>query len=262
MASVAQRMRAEFDETATVHHRPGKGATREEIVREFIAKYLPGQADVTGRGEIITADEQVSAECDVMIVDKSTPPFMDYRDFRIVPAECVHGVVEVKSLLNGPELLDACEKIKAVKSLPKTAYAPPPDGNLRQALFYGQVYSYTPTAGLIFAFDSISLEELGRQFADWCAGKHPSLVPDSVWVLGKGQLLWAARGNRNLKTRPDPDADLVVIKADPDQGNLLYLVSQISILISYAWMPPLALQNYASYGSDGTEIARYRPGEA
>jgi hypothetical protein len=260
MASVAQRMRAEFDQTAAMRHRPGKGATREEIVREFIAKYLPGQADVTGRGEIITADEQVSGECDIMIVDRSTPPFTDYRDFRVVPAECVHGVVEVKSFLDGRELLGACEKIEAVKSLPKTAYGPPPDGNLRRAPFYGQVYDYTPTAGLIFAFDSISLEELGRQFADWCNGKHPSLVPDSVWVLGKGQLLWAARENRDLKARADPDADLVVIRADPDQGNLLPLAIQLSILISYAWMPPLALQDYASHGSDGAEIARYRPG--
>lgn len=73
----------EFEETATVHHRPGKGATHEEIVREFIAKYLPRQADVTGRGEIITAGEQVSAECDVMIVNKSTPPFMDYGVFEV-----------------------------------------------------------------------------------------------------------------------------------------------------------------------------------
>ncbi len=262
MASVAQRMRAEFNQTVMVHHDPGKGASREEIVREFIAKYLPRQAEVIGRGEIITVDEQVSGECDVMIVDRSTPPFMDYRDFHIVPAECVHGVVEVKSYLDGPKLRDACESIKAVKSLPKTAYGPPPDGNLRQARFYGQVYSYTPTAGLIFAFSSISLEELGRQFVDWCRGKHPSLIPDSVWVLGKGQLLWADRGSRDLRTRPDPDADLVVIKADPDQGNLLYLASQISILFSYAWMPPLALQDYASYGSDGTEIARYRRGRA
>lgn len=48
--------------------------------------------------------------------------------------------------------------------------------------------------------------------------------------------------------------------ATSDQGNLLYLAIQISILFSYAWKPPLSLQNYAGYGSDGTEIARYRPG--
>jgi len=260
MASVAKRMRAEFEETAVVNHRGGKGASREDIVRDFVARYLPRNAEATGRGEIITADGQVSPECDVMIVDRSTPPLMDSRDFRIVPAECVHGVVEVKSRLDGRELLDACEKIRAVKSLPKTAYGPPPAGNLRQGLYYGRIYSYTPTAGIIFAFDSIDLEKLAMQFGDWMVGKDPSLVPDSIWVLGKGQLMWADRGSRDLKTRPDHGADLVVIQADPDQGNLLYLASQISILLSYAWMPPLALQDYASFGSDGTEVFRYRPG--
>lgn len=130
MASVAKRMREEFEETAVVNHRGGKGASREDIVRDFVARYLPRSAEATGRGEIITADGQVSPECDIMIVDRSTPPLMDSRDFRIVPAECVHGVIEVKSRLDGRELLDACEKIQAVKSLPKTAYGPPPDGNL------------------------------------------------------------------------------------------------------------------------------------
>jgi hypothetical protein len=66
----------------------GKGASREDIVRDFVARYLPRSAEATGRGEIITADGQVSPECDVMIVDRSTPPLMDSRDFRIVPAEC------------------------------------------------------------------------------------------------------------------------------------------------------------------------------
>ncbi|MGH3225666.1 MAG: hypothetical protein ACRDPY_44475 [Streptosporangiaceae bacterium] len=85
-------------------------------------------------------------------------------------------------------------------------------------------------------------------------------MPDGIWVLGKGQLEWADRRSTNLKTRPDHSADLVVIQADPDQGNLLYLASEISILFSYAWMPPLALHDYASFGSDGTEVFRYRPG--
>jgi len=256
MASVAQRMRAEFNETAAVNHRGGKGATREEIVQDFLKRYVPGQVEVTGRGEIITADEQVSPECDAMIVDKSAPRFMDRRDYRIVPAECVQGIVEVKSRLDGRELLDACEKIKTVKSLPKIAYAPPPDDNLRQALFHGRVYSHTPTAGLIFAFDSINLEELGRQFADWCGRQDVTLIPDGVWILGEGSLQWLAPNGRFM-ARPDPDSNLSVIRADPEQGNLLYLTIQLNALFAYSWMRPLDLQMYASFGSDGVEIARW-----
>lgn len=259
MASVARRMRAEFDETASMEHRGGKGAAREDIVRDFMVRYLPGQVEVTGRGEIITTDEQVSPECDIMVVDRNAPPFTDRRSFRIVPAECVHGIVEVKSLLDGRQLRDACEKIMTVKSLPKTAYAPPLPGSAHlRALFYGHPFNYTPTAGLIFAFDSISLEELAKQFADWSSNKDTALIPDGVWVLNKGHLLWSAP-NGNLLPRPDPQSEIAVVQADQDKGNLLYLAIQLGILFSYVWMPPLSLQQYASITSGGTEIARYGP---
>lgn len=254
MKSVAQRMRADFEETATVNHRGGKGASREEIVREFMVKYLPRRVEATGRGEIITADEQVSPECDILIVDKSTPPFMDRQDYRIVPVECVHGIVEVKSRLDGRELLDACEKIGAVKSLPKTAYGPPT--MLRNyAHLHGRVYDYLPTAGLIFAFESIDLQELARQCSEWCVDKDVSLVPDGVWVLGKGHLLWS-KSKGELQPRPEPESELAVMRADPDHDNLLQLAVHLGVLFSNAWMRPLALQEYAGLASEGTEIAR------
>jgi hypothetical protein len=152
MASVAKRMRAEFEETSTVNHHGGKGATREDMIRGFLARYLPRSAEATGPGEIITADGHVSPECDIMIIDRSTPPLMDTREFRIVPAECVHGVVEVKSRLDGRELLDGCKKIQAVKSLPKTVYGPPLEAALRTRIapavtLAGQLDRLTAIAG-------------------------------------------------------------------------------------------------------------------
>ena len=255
MKSVAQRMRADFAQTATVNHRGGKGASREEIVREFMVKYLPRRVEATGRGEIITADERVSPECDILIVDSSTPPFMDRQDYRIVPVECVHGIVEVKSHLDGRELRDACEKIKAVKSLPKTAYGPP--ATIRNhAQMYGRLYDYLPTAGLIFAFESIDLQELARQCSNWSTDEDLSLVPDGIWVLGKGHLLWS-KSKGDLQPRPDPESELAVMQADPDQGNLLQLAVHLNVLFSYAWMRPLALQEYAGLVSEGIEMARF-----
>ena len=41
------------------------GPTREEMVRQFAARYHSRQAEMTGRGEIITVGEQVSADCDI-----------------------------------------------------------------------------------------------------------------------------------------------------------------------------------------------------
>lgn len=246
-------MRAEFEETAAVSHRGGKGADREEIVRKFVRNCLPRKTEVTGRGEIITADEQVSPECDLMVIDATAPPLMDEREHRIVPAELVYGIVEVKSRLDGRELLDACEKIKAVKSLPKTAYTSPADGKPWLYSYYGQLYTHTPTAGLIFAFDSIGLENLAAQFIDWCTRTDGKLIPDGVWILGKGSLQWSAHDGQ-IHPRPTPQSTLAVITADPDQGNLLDLAMQLNALFAYAWMLPLDLQQYVSASSRRSQI--------
>jgi len=257
MASVGRRMRAEFDETAAVSHRGGKGADREEIVRKFVRNCLPRQTEVAGRGEIITADEQVSPECDLMVIDATAPPLMDEREHRIVPAELVYGVVEVKSRLDGRELLDACKKIKAVKSLPKTAYAPPADGNQRLYSYYGQIHAHTPTAGLIFAFDSIGLDKLSAQFIDWCTHTDGKLVPDGVWILGKGSLQWSESGE--VRPRPGPQSDLAVIRADPDHGNLVGLAMQLNALFAYAWLRPVDLRKYVSSTSGETQTRMHVP---
>jgi hypothetical protein len=251
MESVAQRMSADFRATASVQHRGGKGAVREEIVRKFIANVVPGSVSVTGRGEIISADDQVSPECDVMVVDLSTPPLTDQRDFRIVPAECVHAIVEVKSHLDGRELLDACEKIMAVKVLPKAAFALT-RSFLEMTEMYGRHYWYTPTAGLIFAFDSIDPEELGGQLVAWCRDKDVAHVPDGVYILNKAHLLWSTPGG-DWQARPDPESDLAVIHADEQHGNLFPLAIHLSLLASYASSPHLALQDYSSI--EGTDDA-------
>jgi hypothetical protein len=219
--SVGQRMSADFRATALVQHRGGKGAARDEIVRKFIANVVPGSVSVTGRGEIISADDQVSPECDVMVVDLSTPPLTDQRDFRIVPAECVHAIVEVKSHLDGPELLDACDKIMVVKALRKAAFALT-RSFLEMTDMYGRNYWYTPTAGLIFALDSIDLEELGRQLVAWCRDKDVAHVPDGAYILNKAHHLWSTHGGE-WRARPDHESDLAVIHAYNQHGNLFPL---------------------------------------
>lgn len=255
MRSVAQRMRGEFAETDAATHRGGKGATREEIIQSFVARYLPGHVEATSRGEIVTASGGVSAECDILIVDSSTLPLLDKRDFRIVPSECVHGVVEVKSHLDGRELRDACEKIKRAKSLPKTAYGPSL-GFEHEIIFYGRPYRYTPTAGLIFAFGSMRLEEVASQFSSWCAGQDLALVPDGIWIFGQGYLVWSRPRNAGFEPRPEPGCEIAVVRADPDNDILLQLAIHLNVLFTNAWMPPLNLGDYGRGASAGEIISR------
>jgi hypothetical protein len=76
----------------------------------------------------------VSRQCDITIAEPSTPPFWDEGDYRIVPAECVYGVIEVKASLDSTELEKAWRLIADVKALPKTADFPnPPNEPQRRA---------------------------------------------------------------------------------------------------------------------------------
>src|SRR5262249_37453143 len=92
MASVAARMRAEFEATRALLHKGGKGAVRERIVRNLVAPYLPGHVRAVGSAEIISADGRRSGQTDVVIHDRAVPPLLDTEDHRLIANECVYLV--------------------------------------------------------------------------------------------------------------------------------------------------------------------------
>lgn len=121
----------------------------------------------------------------------------------IVSAECTYGVVEVKSFLSKSELLDACEKIAVAKSLKKTAFL----GSLQRQYVvnaYGTSFDYQPTIGIVFAFDGPKIETTCKNFWSWCKGREPARVPDAIWVLGKGFLVWHAPSSGGVDPCPSP----------------------------------------------------------
>jgi len=95
----AKKVRADFEESAHTHHRGSRGTEREEILAKFLELYMPGTVEVVHNAEIITATGESSRQCDIVIVDKTTPKLRDIKSHRIIPVECVYGVIEVKSRL-------------------------------------------------------------------------------------------------------------------------------------------------------------------
>jgi hypothetical protein len=90
LASAARRLRADFDDSATITHRGSKGTVREHDVREFLQKYLPDNVRAAGSAEIVSADGQTSGQMDIVIYDPTAPPLFDRGSYRILPAECVY----------------------------------------------------------------------------------------------------------------------------------------------------------------------------
>jgi hypothetical protein len=251
--SVAKRMRADFETSQAFTHRGESGAVREWFVRDFVARYLPGHIVATHSAEVITVTGDVSPQCDVVLFDRSTPPMLDMEDYRIIPNECVYGVIEVKTKLDKEQLTDACEKIERLKALPKTAYFPAPYSRTAN----GKTYPYVPTVSMIFAYDSIDMKTLADHFIDWCASREPEACPDSIWVLGKGYLMWTDAETGSLIGTREPGSGALLLAPVHDEDILFPLVLVLNLHFVTAGMPPLRLNDYAGTRSLGMALHRY-----
>ena len=83
-----------------------KGASREEVIGEFVRCFLPASYAI-GHGEVFSADNDRSRQVDVIIHDDLFSPVFKTDDGGIlVPCEAVYGTAEVKTRLdsNGWEL--------------------------------------------------------------------------------------------------------------------------------------------------------------
>ncbi|MGW7606316.1 DUF6602 domain-containing protein [Streptomyces sp. NPDC054766] len=258
LSSVAKRMHADFEQSRNFSHNGESGTSREALVREFLASYLPAHVETVHNAEIVTASGETSPQCDIVLTDRGTPPFTTLNGYRILPNECVYGVVEVKTKLDKAQLVDACDKISKLRRMSKNSYRPAPGLIPRKTLAYGKVYDFFPTSGIIVAFDSLKLETVGGHLMEWCQTRPPAEWPDSVWVLGRGNLQWQNPDNGLLERSPEPGSLLVQVDADVSQDILLALALHLNIHFSDAWMHPLDLIPYAGATRLGKISRRWR----
>lgn len=255
MHSVAVRMRVDFERSKQFRHHGQAGATRETLVRNFVSDYLPAHVEAIHSAEIVSVGGATSSECDIVVCDKSTPRLLDMEDYRVIPNECVYGVLEVKSRLNKPELLDACAKIKRAKMLAKTAYYR--DAHPVRRDYHGRKIDYFPTHGIIFAFDSIELKRLANHLIAWCSDNPAEFLPDSIWVLGKGFLQWTNPENGNIDRRPEYEVGLLVARPAENEDVLFPMVVHLNMAFADARMAPLKLGQYAGRDPFGTVVAHW-----
>jgi hypothetical protein len=192
----------------------------------------------------------VSGQCDVLILDPSTPPFWDEQDYRIVPVECLYGAIEVKSSLDSGELESAWKNIARLKALPKTAYHQVPGALRRTRWAHGRRWDYVPTVGIVLAYDGADIDTLAAKFDGLASDESPEHSIDSVWVLNKGYITWTNPVNGKIDMSREPGADFLAARATPDQ-ILKPLTSHLYNHFATAWMPPLKIEDYLA-GAWGT----------
>ena len=263
MNGVASMMRAHFEVSAATQHSGGKGDQREAGLRtHFLKDYLlPGTVEATGPGEALSSSGAVSGECDVMIVDPATPPLWGTDEHRVVPIECLHGVIEVKSRLTAAELEGAWRVIRKAKSLSKDAYRPTV-GPVRYRKAYGKRWSHMPVSGFVFAYEGATLSTLGDTLSELAAEEpDPALRLDGVFIMDRGMLVWVDAETSRINPAPTVDGSFGSIEASPGQV-LMAFTSMLYEHFADAWMPsPVDIRQYIRNESWGTTRALWKYSE-
>ena len=252
-------MRADFEDSAHILHHGEKGAVREYDLLAFLQKYVPANVLAVGSAEIISTDGQRSPQMDIVICDRSTPPIFDRGGYRIVPAECVYAVIEVKSSLDAEEMRKSRLNIAQVKRMPKTAFFP--QMITMQPQVYGRQWDgYFPTLGFIFAYDSIALSNFVDDQAIRALRQQPySKRIDAVWVLGKGLLNWVDPRTKAPNVTSEPGLWLAAGEVPPDSDVLLNLVLLLATRLTQVTMPPFNLTPYADNADMATNVEAKGP---
>lgn len=243
LRAVADQMLADFEQSALIEHRGSKGTVRESGLRDiYLGRYLPGSVRAVGSGEAVATDGTRSGQQDIMIVHPTTPPLFERDDYRMVPIECLHGVVEVKSNLTVDELKKSWESIRKLKSMPKVAYSKSPMNMSRTV--YGRTFEYLPVAGMVFAYEGATLDTLGQAMAE-LAAEEPDVSRrlDSVWVLKRGGLIWRDHDTGMINAQPDPGNNLHALHATPQQV-LMSMTAHLHIIYGTAFMNPFNIVEY------------------
>lgn len=236
------------DISSQVTHRGSKGRIRErEVIKEYLEKYLPGNIGIAN-GECISTDGTVSPECDIILYEKNTTPYLIHTDgYQVFPIECVYGVIEIKSKLDKAQLKDSINKITKIKSMPKTAYEAQKGDVVHSTSIYGKKWDYFPTIGMIFSFDSIEMETLKKHFLSMQANISLEKQVDSLWVLKKGMIIHSDVDN-NIEMTPNQETSPKIIKSE---NPLLILTIHLQALMSSGWLPRFKIIKYledANYG--------------
>ncbi len=239
---VAEKMRADLAEARLAIEHPGlKGATFEEVFIRFLRNYLPATLDIS-TGVIVDSAGRSSRQIDVIISDAADTNFYRSGDTRVVPVEGVYSVIEVKATLDTRELERAFENMKSVRTLRKTGYVIESGPIVHSKMLYGRKWDIWPTNYFVFAFDSISLNELGSLLASWYS--RDSLPEwsriDTVCVLNKGVILNQDR-NGQFDALPSPGS--IVGNYETERALLLFY-TLISKYMFQADMPPFRFGDY------------------
>ncbi len=197
--NIRQQIILDFHSSELFEHNLLKGENNESILIERLRKYLPKKYALS-RGKVFNSEDKKSDEIDIILYDNfHNSEMISLKRASLVPAEITYAIISVKTTLTKRELVgDATKKgcidnIKSVKELKKTMGLPL---NLGAAI---STFSYEPTIGIVFAYDSdSSIETVAKNFVFENNKRkiEKNKQIDSICIFNKGIIINDKKENK------------------------------------------------------------------
>lgn len=250
--SSAKRLQLSLEEArSAIPHALSKGQALEESLRTFLRQQLPASIGIT-TGLIFDSCGAFSKQLDVILYDVATTPMIfesPEHGTRVVPAEGVIAVIEVKTRLRPSMLDDIFANASSVKNLSKTAYMDTADFVFGGTNLYGSLRKVCPTIYSVFSFESEGNQAIASKLAS-----ENALLPfteriDNVCMLDFGIALNRLASGQD-SFLPEDGASTVCLKADMP---LLYWHALAASTYPQVRTRPINLLEYIRAGSQSPD---------
>lgn len=205
---VARRMEFEIEDVRDAFTHGGvKGSALEVAVVETVLRpYLPEKIGIC-TGQIIDALGAHSKQLDVVLYDRAnTPTLKRSAEIRLIPAECVFAVIEVKANISSKADVQAIfDNMASVRALSREAITPDPRLHFVQIKVGDKSVSSFPVHYSCFAFECALTPETAKAHLDEevssrglstgnCVDMVLALNSASLWVIDEGTPITFTRG--------------------------------------------------------------------
>lgn len=147
-----------FKENVKLLHPGEYGKFREESLKELLEVLLDKSQSIS-TGFIITSNNKVSTQCDLLIYNSDAAPIIGDNIIKFFPIEEVNGIIEVKSTLSKKKLMEALRKMAANKMMSENR-----NGVIKQRKVgcgeMEDIATYLVCSKLDFCFNNINFKEI------------------------------------------------------------------------------------------------------
>lgn len=258
---MSRQLDIEFGELSTeISHHVKSGEARENVLREFLTKYLPQRVGIE-QGFVIDAQGEESKQIDIVIYDKTVATVFNVNGVRYFPCEIVLAVGEIKSDINSRrDLEDALNKIKSVKKLDRSNQGKnliiTGPGISLQGLKFDPLTQYRDQIlGFIFTRTSMTKGTILEALQE-----YNSKVERRLWLnlfCAYKNFLVSYESNEKGLTPSAMDADRMYCTVEDEIPNLLLLF--ISVLATFINEAHVARPSYFEYANIITTVHTDHP---